>query len=78
MKKDNSVLPAIRGPRAMEDSVRCAVSRTASGFLAAHDRWVVEAKMDTGSRTVYEHRVICQAFHFAVQEGLHVKNLACF
>ena len=33
--------------------------------------------MDAGARTVYEHRIIRQAFHFAVQEGLNVKNLTC-
>ena len=48
-------------------------------FTAAHDRWVVESKIDVNNRSVYEHRVLSRALQFAmVEDGLNIKNLVAF
>lgn len=43
--------------------------------MGAHDRWIVESKIDPNSRSAYEHKVVSKALHLATcVDALNVKN----
>ena len=58
LKKDPAQQLKIEGPPCrpgLDASGGRTVTRTAGGYLAAHDRWVSNA-MDLGARTVFERQ----------------------
>ena len=62
-----SVLRPLRGPPTVGDSIRDIANRTSGGFVAAHDRWVVEARIELTNRSRYEHKVLSRALQLGFQ-----------
>lgn len=58
------------GPRTMEGGMRSIVWRQAGGVHAAHDRRVVESRIDPNKRNVYEHRGLSRA----LPHGVHARR----
>lgn len=69
--------PELKGPATLAESVSSVVQRTAGGgFMAYHDRWVVESKIDLTNRSRHEHRLLCRALHLAATvDGLNLRGL---
>jgi hypothetical protein len=64
-----------RGPRTVENSIRSVVSSGSGNFLAAHDRWVVDARMKPGSRSTHEHRLLAKVLQWGFEvDGMNIKN----
>ena len=79
MLAPDAPLPPLRGPPTLDDTVRSVLQRGAGGFVAAHDRWVVESRIELSHRSRYEHRMISKVLHLAVvEDGLNVKVLVAF
>ena len=79
MVKAGASLPPLRGPPTVEESIRHMVSRASGGFMAAHDRWVVESRIELVSRSRYEHKVLSKALALAVHhDGLNIKRCVSF
>lgn len=71
-----STFPGLRGPATLCESLRGVISRGSAGFVAAHDRWVVEARIELNNRSRYEHRTIAKVLDLAaVADGLNIKRL---
>ena len=78
MPKRQQAFVNLKGPATVSDSLRSVVDRS-GGYMAAHDRWVVEARIENAHRSRYEHKVISRAFHLAIfDDALNVKGLTCF
>jgi hypothetical protein len=79
MKMGKSMLEPLRGPVTMGDSIRSVVQRTSGGFVASHDRWVIEARIEPTHRSRYEHRVISKALDLAyAYDGVNLKRSVAF
>ena len=74
-----SVLRPLRGPPTVGDSIRDIANRTSGGFVAAHDRWVVEARIELTNRSRYEHKVFSRALQLGFQfDGINIKRSVAF
>ena len=72
-------LRPLRGPPTVGDSIGDIANRTSGGFVAAHDRWVVEARIELTSRSRYEHKVLSRALQLDFQlDGIIVKRSVAF
>ena len=67
---------AVQGPRTTLWRLR-AVARSGGGPISRHFRWVREAEIPAGDRSIYEHAVYSRALeHRACFDGLNLPNLA--
>lgn len=74
-----SSLPPLRGPPTLDDSIKSIMLRTGGGFVASHDRWMIEAKMELTNRSRYEHKVLSRALDLAYGwDGLNIKKSRAF
>lgn len=48
MKSEDGGARALRGPKTLEESMRGTCQRGAGGFMRAHNRWIVESRIDPG------------------------------
>ena len=72
-------LRPLRGPPTVGDSIRDIANRTSGGFVAAHDRWVVEARIELTNRSRYEHKVFSRALQLGFQfDGINIKRSVAF
>ena len=78
MTSGTQPLSGLKGPATVADTLRSVLDRS-GGYMAAHDRWVVEARIEGAHRSKYEHKVISRTFHLAIfEDGLNVKGLTSF
>ena len=74
-----TVLHPLRGPPTVGDSIRDIANRTSGGFVAAYDRWVVEARIELANRSRYEHKVLSHALQLGFQfGGINIKRSVAF
>lgn len=66
MKADEGNAKPLKGPRTLEESMRGIIQRGAGGFMGAHDRWIVESRIDPTSRSAIEHKVVSKSLHLAM------------
>ena len=77
MSEPNLVFP-FRGPATAPSTLSLMISRGAGSFMAAHDRWVVEAHVKQSHRSSWEHRVLSRTLRLAQHEDrLNLKGLIC-
>ena len=77
MSEPNLVFPFC-GPATAPYTWSLMISRGAGSFMAAHDRWVVDAHMKQSHRSSWEHRVLSRILHLAQHEDrLNLKGLIC-
>ena len=75
--RDASVPIQLKGPATIGDTVTGLQARSPGGFMASHERWLVESKVSSGSRSAHEHRVLSKALELAVSaDGLNLANLS--
>ncbi len=61
MSEGPATFGKLRGPAKLGESIKVITQWTGGGFLAAHDRWVVESRLELSHRSRYEHRVLSKA-----------------
>ena len=62
----------------MPDSIRHVVERSGD-FMAAHERWVAESRIDPRHRSAHEHKVLSKALKLGAQvHGLNLKQSEAF
>ena len=63
----------------MKASIDTLLSRGAGSFVAGHDRWIVEGRIDPGCRSAHEHRVLAKVLDLAQsRDGANITNFSSF
>ena len=76
LRKDARVEIRLKGPPTMGDSVTALMARSPGGFMASHERWLVESKVPATSRSAREHRVVSKALELGQSvDGVNLANL---
>lgn len=76
LRKDGRTSIRLKGPPSMGDTVSALMARSPGGFMASHERWLVESRVPAGSRSAHEHRVVSKCLELAISiDGLNLANL---
>ncbi|CAK0892598.1 unnamed protein product, partial [Prorocentrum cordatum] len=66
----------LKGPPSMGDTVSALMSRSPGGFMASHERWLVESRVPAGKRSAHEHRLVSKCPELAASvDGMNLANL---
>ncbi|CAK0867612.1 unnamed protein product [Prorocentrum cordatum] len=80
LRRDARTEIRLKGPPSMGDAVSALQARSPGGFMASHERWLVESRVPASSRLAHEHRVDVSPSVFevsraeALRAGILVKD----
>jgi hypothetical protein len=79
MPGGEATLVPLKGPVTLPSSIKSVIQRTNGSFMASHDRWVVEARIQVTHRSRYEHRIVSKALDLGyTHDGINIKRSVAF